>query len=203
MSEVQVPQVHGELPPQPQDTPQAPVAPLTQEGNEAPQEPTPEQAQEEQTQEQAEEQQREAELPEWAQKERSALRKEAARYRSERNDLRDQVGEMQKQLASAKTQADIDAAISEWQSKVAEYEARQQRASDLEKALEGAQLDSKWGKFLTGNTLDELQASAAELATELASTGAVLSGGLNPMEQGGADDVAKAVRRLRPTSILR
>ena len=206
---IQAPQVQGEVPSQPRTTPGAPEAPQVQPQGEA------DGKQGEQAHEQGkpegtstpeapntEESEREAELPEWAQKERASLRKEAARYRSERNELRDQVEAMQKQLASAKTQEDVDAAIAEWRAKVEQFEAKQQRDSDVQAALDGAQLDAKWGKYLQGNTAEELKACAAELASELSTTGAVLSGGLNPSDEGDDQDVKKTLRRLRPASIL-
>lgn len=206
---IQVPQVQGEVPGQPRTTPEAPEAPQVQpqaqgeadgkQGEQAQEKPestsTPEAPN-------AEESEREAELPEWAQKERTSLRKEAAKYRSERNELREQVEAMQKQLASAKTQEDVDAAIAEWRTKVEQFEAKQQRDSDVQAALDGAQLDAKWGKYLQGNTAEELKACAVELASELSTTGAVLSGGLNPSSQGDDQDVKKTLRRLRPASIL-
>lgn len=142
------------------------------------------------------------ELPEWAQKERSQLRSEAARYRTERNDLRASVEDMQKKLAEAKTQDDIDAAVSEWKGKVEQLEAAAQREKDVLSALEAAHLSPEYAEFLHGNTAEELKASAERLAGKVVAAGAGLSGGMSPGSAPSADDVQEQIAQIKRRRII-
>lgn len=178
--------------------------------SEAPQTPEPEKVQnntpptDKEPQEGAKEEapDRGDELPEWAQKERSQLRSEAARYRTERNELRTSVEDMQKKLSEAKTQEDIDAAVSEWKGKVEQLEAAAQREKDVISALEAARLSPEYAEFLHGNTAEELKTSAERLASKLGSAGALLSGGMSPGDAPSKDDVQEEIARIKRRRII-
>lgn len=94
-------------------------------------------------------------LPDWAKKDIKSLRKSEARYRTANKELTDK-------LKDAKSQDDIDAAVSDHQSRVAELELELARTThtagftDAQKAL------------VHGTTPEEIEASASAVRTAFA-----------------------------------
>lgn len=113
---------------------------------------------------------KENELPEWAKKELTRTRAEAASYRVQRNEL-------QSRLEGAKTAEEFEAARTEFNTALA--------AKDRELVIEKFGLTELLAKRLTGNSYDELVADATELATLMPPAAPVppngrLQGGLDP-----------------------
>lgn len=134
------------------------------------------------------------ELPQWAQDEITSTRAEAAARRR-------QVRELEDKLQGAKSQADIDTAVSEWKTKVDKLENDKLRSDIARDAKLPAELASR----LYGNTAEELTADAVILAKFLVSTpnkDVNLRGGLDPDgdTSGGTLDPAKLAADIkRPT----
>lgn len=113
------------------------------------------------------------ELPEWAKAEIKNLRGENAQRRTTSNELK-------AQLDAAKSQEDIDAAVAAANAKVTELER------SLSIATHTAGLPAEAAELVTGNTDEEIKASADKVRALLA--GATppkepdldASGGLNP-----------------------
>lgn len=132
-------------------------------------------------------------LPEWARKQLTKANAEAASYRT-------QLREAQDRLGSAKTIEDFEAARLESEKALA--------AKDREIVALKYKLPSRLASRLQGNSLDELEADAKELAAELAPAARNAprpTGGLTPTTSGQAerfdpralaDEVVAAQRNL-------
>lgn len=126
--------------------------------------------------------------PETAEAEIKRLRAESAGYRTQKRDL-------EKQLESARSQEDIDAAIAEWQQKT----ARLERENLI--LVHGAKLPDTLRKYVQGDTEDEIKASVEELlatvAPEAPTPPSRVGGGLNPGEDAPVTDPAKLAAQVR------
>ena len=118
------------------------------------------------------------------------LRREAGSYRTQKKEL-------EQQLQGAKSQEDIDAAISEWQTKTAKLERENlvlQHGATLPEALR---------KYVQGDTEAEIKASVAELAATVApakTPPSRVGGGLNPGDAAPVTDPAKLAAQVRQGS---
>ncbi|MEU6959598.1 hypothetical protein [Streptomyces chrestomyceticus] len=147
-----------------------------------------EQAQEESQPSEPQESAPEADLPEWARKELSKVRGEAASYRTRLRDA-------ETKLSEAKSPEEFETALAEVKAKNAELEhslvvASVARKYDLPEELAGR---------LRGSTSDELEADAKALQALLAPAAPPsLGGGLDPSdEDDGEMDPRKLARRSR------
>ncbi|WP_367135801.1 hypothetical protein [Saccharothrix sp. HUAS TT1] len=130
----------------------------------------------------------EDELPEWARKELTKVRGEAANYRT-------QLREAQKNLESAKTPEEFAAATTSLTEKVAELERQLVR----EQVARKYELPDELAALLTGKTPEELEAVAKTLQRYAPATEpTVLGGGLTPDDgDDGEMDPRKLARRTR------
>lgn len=129
---------------------------------------------------------KDSELPEWAQKERTDLRAEAANYRT-------QLRAAQKALSEAKSQEDIDAAVAALNTNVATLE----REILVRDVAESANLPLEMRQFLQGNTKEELEQSAqvlAKYAPAKKNPESDLSGGLTP--SGSAKSTSESMEQI-------
>lgn len=127
----------------------------------------------------------EDELPEWARKELTKARGDAASYRT-------RLREAEAKLAEAKTPEDIEAAVADLKAANADLE-RQIVVRDV---AAKHNLPPALAKRLTGSTPEELEADAKELAKLVApapTTPSSPAGGLNP---GDNDDSPSDPRTL-------
>lgn len=133
----------------------------------------------------------EDELPEWARKELTSVRGEAANYRTK-------LREAEAKLSEAKTPEDFEAAVSE----LRETNAKLEREILVTKAATKHNLPEALAARLTGNTPEEIEADAKALA-ELVSVPRVpdsLEGGLDPnSDDDGEMDPRKLAARFRRT----
>ncbi|WP_159795663.1 DUF7239 family protein [Puerhibacterium puerhi] len=124
---------------------------------------------------------KEDDLPAWARDELSRTRREAARYRTERNDLRDK-------LKDAKTPEEFQAAVDEYNQKVSELELSLTR----EKVARKFNLPDELAERLKGSTEEEL-ASDAEILKQFARParggGSDPKGGLDPTDTPSTEDI--------------
>lgn len=128
-------------------------------------------------------------LPDWARKELTRARTEAANYRTK---LRDAEGS----LAKAKTPEEFEAAKAELTTRVAELE----RSVLVATAARKFGLPDELADVLKGATVEELEAHAKKLQKFVNGTDEPrLGGGLNPGDDNAAegDPVAAAQRALR------
>lgn len=131
--------------------------------------------------------------PEIAEAEIKRLRNEAASYRTQKNEL-------DEQLKKAKSQEDFDAAIADWQQKTARLERENlilSHASALPETLR---------KYVQGDTEEEIKASVAELASTVAPPAPTpptrVGGGLTPGEEAAVTDPGKLAAQVRSNSRL-
>lgn len=139
---------------------------------------------------------REDDLPQWAKDELARVRREAARYRTERNDLREQV-------KVAKTPEEYEAAIAEYEEKVKAADIKALRA-DVARRFN---LPDALASRLQGDTEDDLVKDAESLS-EFATSGTNagqrrqqppaddLKGGLNPNDEPETFDAEEAARKI-------
>ena len=129
--------------------------------------------------------------PEVAKAEIERLRREAGSYRTQKKEL-------EQQLQGAKSQEDIDAAISEWQAKTAKLERENLVLQH------GATLPETLRKYVQGDTEDEIKASVAELAatvtTKAPAPPSRVGGGLTPGAEAPVTDPAKLAAQVRKNS---
>lgn len=128
--------------------------------------------------------------PEVAKAEIERLRREAGSYRTQKKEL-------EQQLQGAKSQEDIDAAISEWQAKTAKLERENLVLQH------GAALPEALRKYVQGDTEAEIKASVAELAATIApakTPPSRVGGGLNPGDEAPVTDPAKLAAQVRQGS---
>lgn len=129
-------------------------------------------------------------LPEWAQKELTRARTEAANYRT-------QLREAQDKLSNAKTPEEVDAAISE----LREQNEKLERAIVVGKVAQKYKLSDLLASRLQGTTEAELEADAALLAKALppeTPTPPSVSGGLDPQDEEDSEiDPRKLAARFR------
>lgn len=173
-----------------------------QPGAEVTEEQGTEQAQEtneeEQTEEQEDEESPESQLPEWAQKELTKARQEAARYRTSLRDA-------EKKLSEAKTQEDIDAAVAE----VRQAQADIERDLHVERALRSHGLTDEDREFFDGlYDVEAITARAEKLAARTSRSDDEddiddLRGGLNPGRRRHDTEVTPEwVNKIRPRGRL-
>lgn len=161
-------------------------------GAEAPQEGE-DKGQEEATQQQ-EEQSKEDELPEWARSELTRARNDAARYRTELRKL-------QQQTKDAKTPEEFEAAVREYQERIAALESEMLR----ERIARKYNLPDDLAELLKGDDENAIEEHAKRLQKYAAPAPAKslddLSGGMNPNEDEGTGltpaQVAARVGRRR------
>lgn len=132
----------------------------------------------------------ENDLPEWVQKELTRARNEAAKYRTQRNDLQDK-------LKDAKSPEDIEAATREYVEKVEALERELAR----ERVAREFNLPNELAERLRGDSEDELKADARALqkfARPARGGSDDPKGGLDPSTEPDAfDPKAEAQRVLR------
>lgn len=140
---------------------------------------------------------REDELPQWAKDELSRTRREAARYRTERNNLREQ-------FKDAKSPEEYQQAISEYEEKVKAADLKALRADVARKH----NLPDALASRLQGETEEDLVKDAESLSEfSAASTGTGqqtrqqpsaedLRGGLNPNEEPETFDANEAAMKI-------
>src|SRR5690606_11658747 len=168
-----------------------------QPGAEVTEEQGTEQAQETNEEEQTEEREDESpesQLPEWAQKELTKARQEAARYRTSLRDA-------EKKLSEAKTQEDIDAAVAE----VRQAQADIERDLHVERALRAHGLTDEDREFFDGlYDVEAITARAEKLAARTSRSNDEddiddLRGGLNPgRRRHDAEVTPEWVNKIRP-----
>lgn len=129
----------------------------------------------------------ESTLPDWAQKELTRARGEAAKYRTQRNELQDK-------LKDAKTPEDIEAATREYVEKVEGLELQLTR----ERIAHQFKLPDELAERLRGATEDELKADAEALQKfARPSRGSDdPKGGLDPRRDPEAFDAGAAADRI-------
>lgn len=129
----------------------------------------------------------ESALPDWAQKELTRARNEAAKYRTQRNELQDK-------LKDAKTPEDIEAATREYVEKVEGLELQLTR----ERIAHQFKLPDELAERLRGATEDELKADAEALQKfARPSRGSDdPRGGLNPDERKDVSDPKSDAQRI-------
>jgi outer membrane biosynthesis protein TonB len=130
----------------------------------------------------------EDELPEWAQKERTQLRAEAANYRT-------RLREAEQKLTDAKTPEEVEAAVAE----LREQNAALERSILVRDVASEFSLPKALADRLVGSTKEELEADAKELAklvpaVEDPAPGRV-EGGLTPLTD-EADELPNDPREL-------
>lgn len=156
--------------------------------------PTPSDEQHEE-QEQAEEGAKAPEsvddLPDWAQNEIRSLRAECARRRTESNELKSRLDE-------AKSQEDIDAAVADYQARLAQAE----REVAFARHTQGLSEDLL--EFVQGDTEDEIKASAQKVRAAFEARAnaepappAEVSGGMSPADDDEDLDPIELARRIR------
>ncbi|MYT31741.1 MULTISPECIES: hypothetical protein [unclassified Streptomyces] len=130
----------------------------------------------------------EGDLPEWARKELTKVRGEAASYRTRLRDA-------EAKLSEAKSPEEFEAALNELQAKNAELEHSLTASSVARKH----NLPDELAARLRGSTVEELEADARALAVLLApKTPESLGGGLSPSDDDdGEMDPRKLARRFR------
>lgn len=129
-------------------------------------------------------------LPEWAQKELTKARQEAARYRTSLRDA-------EKKLAEAKTQEDIDAAVADVRNAAAEVE----RDLLIERAIRSNGLTDDDLEFFEGiHDSEAIEARAKKLAARTSQNNGDdiddLRGGLDPSRR-------RNDREMNPESVQR
>ncbi|MEU3709003.1 hypothetical protein [Streptomyces catenulae] len=127
-------------------------------------------------------------LPEWARKELTKVRGEAASYRTRLRDA-------EEKLSEAKSPEEFEAALAEVKTKNAELE----RSVLVGSVARRFELPDEFASRLRGDTAEELEADAKALRSLLAPTApAALAGGLNPSdEDDGEMDPRALARRSR------
>ena len=122
----------------------------------------------------------------WLREELSRVRKESARYRTDRNALRDK-------FADAKTAEEYQAAVAEYEAKIAEADVALAR----ERVARAHNLPDELAELLKGSTEDELKAHAQTLQKfARPGRGGDPRGGLDPQDEpdtGTASDAADAL----------
>lgn len=121
-------------------------------------------------------------LPDWALRERKELRDEAANWRTK-------LREEQQRWEGGRTKDEV-AALEEKIVKLEAESARQKAAFD-------AGLDASYAARLVGNSPEEWEKDAKQLASDMNRGGRQLSGGLNPGTPSEGDDIADRVAALR------
>lgn len=132
----------------------------------------------------------EDELPQWAKDELSRTRREAARYRTERNGLKEQ-------FKDAKTPDEFQAVLAEYEEKVQQAELKALRESVARKH----KLPDALANRLQGTSEEELTEDAKALAQFAPSSrksgdAADLKGGLDPNNEPENFDVNAAAMRI-------
>ncbi|MGW1836962.1 hypothetical protein [Streptomyces sp. NPDC002067] len=127
-------------------------------------------------------------LPEWARKELTKVRGEAASYRTRLRDA-------EERLSEAKSPEEFEAALAEVKTKNAELE----RTVLVGSVARRFELPDEFASRLRGDTAEELEADAKTLRSLLAPAApAALAGGLNPSdEDDGEMDPRALARRSR------
>lgn len=129
-------------------------------------------------------------LPEWAQKELTDVRAEAANYRT-------RLREAEQKLSEAKSPEEVDAAISEMR----EQNAKLERQILVGKVAQKYELSDLLASRLNGSTEEELEADAkllAEAMPKATPTPPSLSGGLDPQDDEDSEvDPRKLAARFR------
>jgi len=130
----------------------------------------------------------EDELPEWARKELSKVRAEAANYRTRLRDA-------EAKLTDAKSPEEFEAALTE----VKAQNAALERSILLANVARKFELPDALAARLTGDTVDELEADAKGLQALLGPKAPEsLSGGLDPSDSDDGElDPRKLARRTR------
>lgn len=129
--------------------------------------------------------------PEVAKAEIERLRREAAGYRTRKTEL-------EQQLEGAKSQEDIDTAISEWKTKTTKLERENLILQH------GATLPETLRKYVQGDTEEQIKASVEELAATVTPKAPTppsrVGGGLNPGAEPDVTDPGKLAAQVRSNS---
>lgn len=129
----------------------------------------------------------EDELPAWAKDELSRTRREAARYRTERNTLKEQIKD-------AKSADEVQALVAEYEEKLARADLDLAR----ERVARSANLPDELAARLKGSTEEELKADAETLKqfARPARGGSDPKGGLDPSVEPDAFDSEEAALHI-------
>jgi hypothetical protein len=153
---------------------------IEEESTEEVEESTEEESSEEEPEEKA------GDLPDWAREKLTKANTEAANYRTK-------LREAEKKLENVKTLEEVDALIADLKAereKESAEEAKEKHALLVENIALKYKLPEKLAKRLVGNTREELEADAKELAADYAQEAREirLEGGLNPRGRGDGDN---------------